>query len=68
MKKKLYRSTHNRMVAGVCGGLEDYLNIDATVVRVLWAVLSVISVGFGILAYVLCTIIIPKDDGIVTID
>ena len=60
--KKLYRSTSNRMIAGVCAGVAEYLNIDPTVIRVLWVIATLFSVG--ILAYIACAIIIPeKPDG-----
>ena len=60
MKNKLYKSNSNKMIAGVCGGLAEYYNIDATIVRmglVLFALLG----GSGILVYIACAIIIPKD-------
>ena len=58
--KKLYRSS-NRILAGVCGGIAEYFNIDPTVVRVLYAALSVFSVGFpGLLLYILLLILIPE--------
>ena len=60
MKNKLYKSNSNKMIAGVCGGLAEYYNIDATIVRmglVLFALLG----GSGILVYIDCAIIIPKD-------
>ena len=61
--KKLYRSKSNRMVAGVCAGVAEYLNIDVTVVRVIWAIASVCA-AVGILAYIICAVIIPeKPDG-----
>ena len=60
--KKLYRSTSNRMIAGVCAGVAEYLNIDPTVIRVLWVIATLFSVG--VLAYIACAIIIPeKPDG-----
>jgi len=58
MEKKLYRSSHNRIIAGVCSGLAEYLNIDPTVVRVIWALVSIS--GAGILAYLVCALIIPE--------
>lgn len=60
-QKKLYRSTTNRVFAGVCGGFAEYLNIDATILRVLW-VLFVIFTGFfpGVLAYIIAIFIIPE--------
>lgn len=65
--KKLFRSTTNRMVCGVCGGLEDFFGIDATVIRVLYVVVSLIlGAGFlGLILYFILAVIIPEDDGIV---
>ena len=61
MYKKLYRSTGNKMIAGVCAGVANYLNVDVTVVRLLWAVVSLFA-GAGILAYLLAWFIIPEDN------
>lgn len=65
--KKLMRSTSNRMVCGVCGGLGLYTGIDPTVIRVLYVALSVIAgAGFlGLILYFILSVIIPEDDGIV---
>jgi phage shock protein C len=59
--RKLYRSTTNKIIGGVCGGLADYLNIDATVLRLIW-VLIVIFTGLfpGTLAYLIALFIIPS--------
>lgn len=62
MNKKLYKSSNNRMLAGVCGGLGVYFNIDPTIIRLLWAVLIVCSCGTGTIAYILAAIIIPEDE------
>ena len=58
MDKKLNRSTQNKMIAGVCAGLAEYLNIDPTIVRVIWALVALS--GAGILAYLVCALIIPE--------
>ena len=58
MEKKLYKSRSNKMLAGVCGGIGEYFGVDPTIVRVIWAVLS-LSAGIGILAYIICAIVIP---------
>lgn len=59
--KKFYRSVTNRQLAGVCGGIGEYFNIDPTVVRVGYVLLSIFSAAFpGILAYILLAIIIPS--------
>lgn len=57
--KKLYRSTEQKVIAGVCGGIAEYFNVDPVVVRLIW-VISIFLGGFGILAYIIAWIIIPK--------
>lgn len=58
--KKLYRSKSNRVLAGVCGGLAEYFNVDATLVRVLWLVFTLFSGVFpGLIAYIISIGIIP---------
>ena len=59
MQKKLYRSIHDKKIAGVCGGLAKYLNVDPTVIRVIWALIAL--GGAGILAYIVCALIIPEE-------
>lgn len=58
--KKLYRSRKNRKIAGVCGGIGEYFDIDPTLIRLLWVVL-VLAAGTGILAYILGIIIMPEN-------
>ena len=57
--KKLYRSSTNSMLAGVCGGIGEYFNIDPTLVRLAWVLFSVLG-GAGVMAYIIAAIIIPK--------
>ena len=59
MEKKLYKSKTNKKVAGVCGGLAEYLGMDATVIRLLWA-LAVVCAGVGLLAYIVCALVLPE--------
>jgi len=59
MEKKLYRSLKNRMLAGVCAGVADYFGLDPTVIRLAWVVFSCLG-GSGILAYIICAIVIPN--------
>ena len=62
MQKKLYRSKSRRMVSGVCGGLEDYLGIDVTIIRLVWVIFSVMTGFFpGLITYIIATVIIPED-------
>ena len=65
--KKLFRSTTNSMVCGVCGGLGVYFGIDATVIRILYVLVSLfLGAGFlGLILYFILAVIIPEDDGIV---
>jgi|TARA_B100001971_G_C18073080_1_gene474140 phage shock protein PspC (stress-responsive transcriptional regulator) len=58
--KKLFRSSKNRMVAGVCAGIGEYFGTDPTVIRLLWVLLTIFSIGGGILAYLIAWIIIPE--------
>ena len=57
--KVLMRPRDGRMLAGVCAGVADYFSLDVTLVRVIWAVVSVITGGAGVLAYLVAWIIIP---------
>ena len=59
MEKKLYRAREGKMLAGVCKGIAEYLNLDPTVIRVLWALISCFG-GFGIVAYIICAFIMPE--------
>ena len=57
--KKLYRSSTNRMLCGVCAGIGDYLNVDPTIIRLIWAIFA--CTGSGILVYFVAAIIIPSE-------
>jgi len=59
--KVLVRSRKGRMVAGVCAGMAEYFGVDVTLVRVIVAVLAVITGGAGILAYLVAWAIIPEE-------
>lgn len=59
-KKTLYRAGENRIVAGVCGGVADYFNIDPGIIRLIW-VISVFAAGAGIWAYLIAWAIIPEN-------
>ena len=55
--KKLYRSSNNKMICGVCQGMAEYLNIDTTIVRLLWVLFGVF--GVGVLVYIIAAIVMP---------
>lgn len=60
-RNPLLRSRRHRIIAGVCGGLADWLGWDVTIVRLLYVIVSIISAGFpGILAYVILWILMPQ--------
>lgn len=58
MKKKLYKSNRDQKIAGVCGGIAEYLNIDSTIIRLIWVFIG-LAYGTGIIAYIICAIIMP---------
>lgn len=60
MEKKLYKSNKDKMIDGVCAGIAEYFGIDPTLVRLGTVILSC-AVGSGILAYIICACIIPRD-------
>ena len=60
MDKKLTRSKTNRTICGVCGGIATYLNMDPTVVRLIWALVTLFG-GVGLIGYIVAALIIPED-------
>lgn len=60
--KRLYRSKTNRMVAGVCGGLGDYFNLDPVLFRILFVALAIAG-GSGILIYIILIFVVPEEGG-----
>jgi phage shock protein PspC (stress-responsive transcriptional regulator) len=62
LHKQLTLSATDKKLGGVCGGIAEYLDVDTTVVRLVWVALSVVPGGFigGVIAYLLAWIIIPK--------
>lgn len=63
--KKLYKSSTDKKLDGVCAGIAEYFGIDPTLVRIGWVILSA-AAGSGIFAYIICAIIMPrKPDNII---
>lgn len=60
MKKRLTRSMYDAKLLGVCSGLGHYFNVDPTVIRIIW-VIAFFALGFGLLAYLVCGLIMPKE-------
>lgn len=62
LSRKLYRSRTNKVIAGVFGGLGEYLDIDPTILRLVWILITAFS-GFlpGIIVYLLAALVIPRE-------
>jgi phage shock protein C len=58
--KRLYRSTEDRMFAGVCGGIAEYLDVDPTLVRLVFVALTLLSSGSGLIIYIILMLIVPE--------
>ena len=63
-KMKLVKSRTNKMLTGVCGGIGELLGIDPTIIRLIWAALSLAG-GTGIILYIIAAVSIPEDDDII---
>ena len=59
MDKKLYRSRKNRMIAGICGGLGEYLDADPTIIRIIFVILALFGLFPGVLLYLAPWLVIP---------
>ena len=59
-KKRLYKVEKGKKLAGVCGGIAEYLDTDPTLIRLLWVIFSCCG-GCGILAYIIAAIIMPSE-------
>ena len=59
MEKRLFKSTVNRKLFGVCGGIGEFLGIDPTIIRLVWAI-AFFFFGAGLLAYIIAAIIMPE--------
>jgi phage shock protein C len=60
MQKRLHRSRTEKMIAGVCGGFAEYFDVDPTLVRVVWVLITLLA-GVGILLYLILWVIMPLD-------
>ena len=61
MKKQLFLSEENKIIAGICGGIAEYFKVDPVFVRLIWVILTFTTVfAGGILAYIIAWIIIPE--------
>ena len=58
---RIHKSVKDKKIAGVCGGIAEYLNADPTIIRLVFA-LMVLGWGTGVLAYIACALILPEGD------
>ena len=65
MKKvRLAKSRTNKLLTGVCGGIGELIGIDPTIIRLIWAAMS-LAAGSGVILYIIAAVIIPEDDDII---
>ncbi len=60
--KQLMRIREGKMLGGVCGGIGKYFDIDAVLIRILWVVLTCLSVGIGVIVYIAAWILMPEEE------
>jgi phage shock protein C len=60
MNRRLYRSRTDSVLGGVCGGIADYLDVDPSIVRIIWAVLGIVTGGVFVVLYVVMWIVVPE--------
>lgn len=60
LNKRLYRSRKDQQIAGVCGGLAEYLGVDPTIVRLLWVIFAIAG-GPGVVAYIIMAVVVPEE-------
>ena len=60
MDKKLYKIEEGKKLDGVCGGIAEYFNVDPTLIRLGWALVTLCTAGIGIIGYIVCAVIMPK--------
>ena len=60
--KRLYKSTTNKMISGVCGGIAEYFDVDPTLIRLAAAAITLLGCGTTIIAYIVAAIIIPTQN------
>ncbi len=60
--KKLYKTSNDKFISGVCGGVAEYLGVDATIVRLIYAAVTLFTNFLGVILYIIAAIIIPYED------
>ena len=65
MVKRLYKIEEGKKLDGVCGGLAEYLNIDVVLIRLIWALVTLCTVGVGLIGYLIAAIIMPRKSEVI---
>lgn len=68
MEKRLYRSKNDRKISGVCAGIAVYLNVDVTIIRLLWVLGTFMTVFMGLFMYIACVFVIPEESDYLNVD
>jgi phage shock protein C len=63
MSRRLYRSRTESVIGGVCGGVAEYLYVDPSIVRIIWAILGLVTGGIFVVLYVVMWIVVPEAPG-----
>ena len=64
MNERLYRSQHDRMLAGVAGGLAEMWDADPSLIRIVWALLAILTGGLALIVYIVMAIVVPDEDAV----
>ena len=65
MEKKLYKIEEGKKLDGVCGGIAEYFNVDPTLIRLIWAIVTLSTAGVGLIGYLVCAVIMPKKSEVI---
>lgn len=65
-EKRITRPRKDRIIAGVCSGIGRYFDIDPNIIRVVWIILTVVSLGVGVIAYIAAWLLFPEDSEVET--
>ena len=60
MVKRIYKVESDKKIFGVCGGIAEYFNMDPTIIRIAWAIFTLLICGTGVLIYIICAFVFPN--------
>lgn len=65
MENRLTRSSKDKIISGVCGGLGEYFKVDPVIIRICWVLIAIMTHVPGILVYIICSFVIPEDNDVI---